>query len=306
MDLRNPVILGACPLSAHEKSVLRYADAGCGAIVLKTATSAPIIGNPQPWIVKAGDGILYSSPGLPNPGITKFVDRVRRIKKCMKDGPPIVGSVAGSTIEEHCVLATQLEESGVDAIELDLACPNVPGKLLGVHWLENLEDVAKIVKTTKEVLSVPLWIKFGLGSPGVTSPLQLTCVAAEAGADSVKLFPIFPCMPINPHTGKPLLGNIVGSMTGRPLKAVGIKYVADVARAVELPIIGSGGVSSGIDVIEYLMAGASATEVVSSLIYEGPKAVKRIVQEIEEFMTEIGYNNLNEITGMSLKWTKNL
>ncbi|MDO9535788.1 MAG: tRNA-dihydrouridine synthase [Bacillota bacterium] len=308
LGLKNPVMLASGALSSNGKNILAAGERGYGAVVLKTATLEPCEGNPQPrWAFR--DSFLVSADGLPNPGYKKMAELISLVKgKGL--AIPVIGSIAGSTPEEYARMAEVLERGGADAIELNLVCPH-RGKLvggpeeepMGEYWSRTPERAGSVIKTVKQAVKVPVWAKFPSERP---VELHLLVQAMkEAGVDALVPFPgVIKGMVIDIETGKPVLGNIEGSgaVTGKAIKPMGIKTVSELCRRFNLPVIGTGGVSAGADVIEYMMAGACAVQVLTSAMKAKKEIVNNIKTEIMKYMQNKGLQNLESIKGLSLPY----
>ena len=298
LKLRNPLILGSGSLSYTGRGLRKLAEAGFGAVVGKTVTPTALKGNPHPRVVDVCDSYVINAEGLPNPGYKTYK---KEIKLAKLSGVPIIASVTEGSPEEYAKLGAEMENSGADAIELNLCCPHRPDYPYGIYWTETPERLTNVIKTVKEHVNIPVWPKIGLVGD---SHLDLVKVAEKAGADAVVLIPIVTGMLIDIETGKPRLGRVegTGSVTGPAIKPAGLRYVADAARLIRSAIIGTGGVSNGHDVIEYLMAGAKGVEIYTVVMRKGFTIVRQIINEVERFMTKKGYTNIKDIIGSTLRY----
>jgi len=277
-----------------------FADAGCGAVCSKTLSLEPWEGNPNPKKLNLSYGWMLNAEGGPNIGIEAFSEIMKRVRKQIRDSHVII-SVVGKTIEEFVDLARQAEEMGADILDLDITCPNTSGKGISDSWQKDLDLLYELIRAVKEAVTVPLWIKF-ITSYGTL--LEIAKTLERAGADVVVPLVSLGAMAIDPETGKPKLGfeHGVGIATGPPLKYAELKAVADVSRTVKIPVIATGGCSSGLDVIEYLMAGAKGVEIHTTFMQNGIRHVGNMISQIRQFMEEKGWTRLEDLVGLTLKY----
>jgi dihydroorotate dehydrogenase (NAD+) catalytic subunit len=300
MVLHNPIILAPGPLGRTPVSMKRFARAGCGAVASKTLSSQPWKGNPEPKRVSLPNGALLNAEGAPNIGIQSFSDQLRKTKSQMGDCQIIV-SVVGKTIEEFVSMAVKANKMGADIIDLDITCPNVGDKGKVDSWQKDLGLLEELIIGVKEAITVPLWIKFisAYGNlPSIAKTLE------KAGVDAVVPFVSIGAMAIDIETGKPRLGfrHGVGVLTGAPLKYAELKAVADICRTVDIPVIATGGCSSGLDVIEFLMAGAKAVEMHTVFMREGVGYVQQMISQMTEFLEKKGISRIEELIGQTLQY----
>ena len=306
IKFKSPIILASGPLSAAKAGLLRADKTGFSGVVTKTVTITPEEGNPTPrWAFATG--YLVSADGLPNKGYKAMAKDIKEAKQA-GIGIPIIGSVSGTSPEEFAEMSVALAEGGADAIELNLSCPH-RGTLvgrpkqepLGRYWSQTPERSFNVVKAVKDAVKVPVWAKFPV-MPVLDNP-EIALKIEAAGADAAVPAPVgFPGMVIDLETGRPVLGNREGSgtITGHATKPTGIKFVSEMARVLRIPVMGTGGVISGLDVIEYAMVGAQAVQVLTSIMQE-TKAFD-LIAEIERFMSDKGYDRFQDFIGKSLEF----
>ena len=305
LTFKNPILLGSGPLSAEAKGLIKAEKKGFGGVVTKTSTLRPNEGNPKPrWSFSTH--YLLSADGLPNKGYVAMAEDIRKAKEGGVS-IPVIASIAGTSPEEYAVMAKEMEKKDADAIELNLCCPH-RGSLVGnpVHesigrfWSQTPDRAFQVVQAVKEAVEIPVWAKFP--SVPVLDRPEIAVRMEEAGADAVVPVPgAFPGMTINLKTGRPVIGNIehTGTLTGHAIKPVGIKFVSEMSRYLKTPVVGTGGVFSGRDAIEYAMVGAVAVEVLTSILQK--VKVPDILQEMEQFLIDRGYDSPADIRGMALK-----
>jgi len=260
-----------------------------GAIVCKGITLEPGSGNPQPRLMEMKYGLL-NSVGLENIG----VDALIKDKAPMWAGwqVPVIVNIAGETIDEYVQLAAKLEGVvGVSAIELNISCPNVSGG--GMEFGLTPEAAAQVTSAVKAVTTLPLIVKL---TPNVTDIKEIAVAVEEVKADAVCLINTIKAMAIDINERKPCLGNITGGLSGPAIKTIALYMVYEVAKVVSIPVIGCGGIASGEDALEFIMAGASAVQVGTANL-TNPRASLDVLQGIERFMRENGITSLVDIIG---------
>ncbi|MDR3112729.1 MAG: dihydroorotate dehydrogenase [Elusimicrobiota bacterium] len=258
-----------------------------GAIITKTITLQPRIGNPQPRIAEAGNAML-NTIGLQNIGVKAFVEQP--LSKLSKIKTPVFVSIAGSTAKEYIEIVKILRnQKPISAIELNLSCPNLKKKII----CHDLPLMKEIIKGVKKFSNVAIIAKL---SPLITDIAELALCVQNLGADALTLTNTYPAMAIDVKTFKPKLSTIKGGLSGACIKPLSIRCVYDAFQKVKIPIIGCGGIMTGEDAIEFMLAGASAVSVgTSSLI--SPKNLINIINELESILTEKKINSVKKIVG---------
>ena len=288
--LSNPVV----PASGTFGFGLEMADAFdlnvLGGIALKGTTRAARYGNPTPRIAEARCGML-NSVGLQNPGIEVLVrEKVPALRKIY--GGCIIANISGFSVDEYaynCAMASECE--GIDIVEVNVSCPNVHDG--GMAFGTDPASAAAVTEAVKKACSKPVFVKL---SPNVTDIVSIACACEDAGADGLTLVNTFLGMRIDIKTRRPVLANKVGGFSGPAIFPIALRMVWQVAHACKLPVMGCGGVASARDVVEMMMAGASAVQVGSENIRD-PFACSRIIGELPAVMDELGINSLEEIIG---------
>ncbi|NPA75065.1 MAG: dihydroorotate dehydrogenase [Euryarchaeota archaeon] len=290
IQFRNPLILASGILDESGATMLRIARAGAGGIVTKSvgAKERAGYGNPVVYELPHERGII-NAIGLANPGIDAYGEELRI---ALQGGVPIIGSVFGSTAEEFAALAKKMEEYGVHAVELNLSCPHASGYGMEVGVDKKL--VREIVSAVKSEVQVPVWAKL---TPN-THDLRGIAAAAE-DADAFVLINTVRGMAIDINARRPVLSNAYGGLSGPCIKPVGVRAVYEIAREFDTPIIGVGGITTGEDAIEYMMAGASAVQIGTAILYRGINAFREIAGEIESWLIENGIEKVSELVGMA-------
>ncbi len=291
--IKNPVILASGILGMTKASLHTACDNGCGGVIAKSLTAEPRKGHEGPNIVETEAGIL-NAMGYPNPGIE---EGLREFGGWTRDEALII-SIVGKDAKEFAALAGKVEEAkgtlGASALEAVISCPHTPG--YGTMAGQGTpESVSEITGAIKEKTKMPLIIKL---SPSVPGEGKAAIAAAEAGADAINMGnSLGPGMKIDLNRRKPALGFGVGGLTGPAIKPVIVRAVYDIYKSVDIPIIGTGGITSGEDAIEMMMAGASWTSVGTAAYYRGPRAFGEIAREMGAWLDKAGYSDVRDVIG---------
>lgn len=290
IELDNPVIPASGTFGFGYEFAELY-DINClGTFSFKGTTKDSRFGNPTPRIAECDSGMI-NAVGLQNPGVEKVIsEELPKLAKCFSK--PVMANVSGFSLEEYAYTCEKLDkEEQVGWLEVNISCPNVHGG--GMSFGTSPEAAAEVTKAVKAVTTKPVIIKL---SPNVTDIVSIAKACEEAGADGVSLINTLLGMRIDLKTGKPVIANKMGGFSGAAIKPVGIRMVYQVSQAVNIPVIGMGGVATAEDVIEYIMAGATAVEVGAANLVD-PYASKEIVENLPAVMTKYGIKNLNDIKG---------
>jgi dihydroorotate dehydrogenase (NAD+) catalytic subunit len=290
LRMRNPTMLASGVLDETGKSMLVVARAGAGAIVTKSIGKEPRVGHQNPSIVELPQALL-NAMGLPNPGIEAYASEITEAKTA---GIPVIGSIFGGTEQEFADLAKAMQDVGADAVELNLSCPHAKG--YGAEIGSSPEMVETICRSVKEKVTIPVFAKL---TPNTASIASLAKAAEKGGADAVVAINTLKGMVINPEARMPVLGNRYGGLSGPAIRPIGVRCVYEIYESVKIPVVGVGGISTGREAVEYIMAGAKAVQVGTAIWREGPEVFGKICREIQEFMGEYGYTKLSEMTGVA-------
>ena len=296
LNLKNPLILASGILD-EAGSTMAEIGKQAGAVVTKSIGREPREGYGNPAVVQLEHGIL-NAVGLANPGIDSYEEEIKEAKD---GGAPVIGSIFSSDFEGFGYLAGKMEDYGADAVELNLSCPHAKG--YGLEMGSRPEDVKYSVEAASWAVNIPVFAKL---TPNTRNIAELALGAYEGGASGIVAINTVKGMAINADVGMPVLANKVGGYSGPAIKPIGLRLVYEIAarfkkEKVKIPIIGVGGINTGIDAIEYIMAGASAVQVGSAFHYRGKDAIKLIADEIEGFLGEHGYSNVGEVIGLALR-----
>lgn len=259
-----------------------------GAIVVKGTTLAPRAGNVGRRIAETPAGMM-NCIGLENPGVDEFLTTT--LPKLKDIDTPIIVNVAGFSLEEFIELAERLSVPGVAAIELNISCPNV--KKGGIHFGTDCASAATVVTAVKKVTKLPVITKL---SPNVTDIVEMAKAVEDAGSDAISLINTLLGMAIDSRTWRPVLGNVTGGLSGPAVKPVALRMVWQVARAVNCPVIGMGGITTATDAVEFLLAGASAVSI-GTANFVKPRASVEVAEGIKDYLVERGLKNVSELVG---------
>jgi len=261
-----------------------------GGFVVKGLSKEPMIGNPPPRLFETAAGML-NAIGLQNIGARAFIEeklpKLRQVKDVV-----VIANVFGYTREDYEHTIEILNEAdGISAYELNVSCPNTQHG--GIQFGSDPRTLDELVRTVKRFAKQPLIVKL---SPNVTSIGQMAYVCQEAGADALSLVNTFVAMAIDVETRKPRIANVTAGLSGPAIKPIAVRMVYEAAKSVQIPVIGMGGISTAADVIEFMLAGASAVEI-GTASYWDPRATEKIVGELESWCKEHEVARIAELTG---------
>lgn len=288
LSLANPVLV-ASGTFGYAKEMASFVDfKQLGGIIPKTVTPSPRMGNPPPRTVETSSGML-NSIGLDNDGFDQFMEE--KLPYLASLGTSVVVNIAARSNDEFAVMAERLNAAeGVAAVELNISCPNVSG---GVDFATDPELAASVVKTVCSAGDLPVIAKL---TPNVTSVVPIAQAVADAGADAVSLVNTFQGMAINWKTRTPVLGNVLGGLSGPAIKPLALRIVWQVSQAVDVPIIGVGGIQCFDDVMDFLVAGATAVQIGTANFYN-PGLSSQLVTDLAKVVQEQGVSSITELVG---------
>ena len=288
VKLKNPVIpASGCFAFGYAMSEFYDLDV-LGSISIKGTTLEPRFGNPLPRVAECTEGII-NSVGLMNPGVDKVIStELPKLRECFHG--PIMANISGFSVDEYRECCRRMDgQEQVAFIELNVSCPNVHGG--GMSFGTSTEHVAEVVKAVKEETSLPVVVKL---TPNVTDIVSIARAAEDAGADGICVINTLLGMRIDLKTRKPVIANTMGGFSGRAVFPVALRMVWQVAHACNIPVVGCGGVATAEDVLEMMMAGATAVEVGTANLIN-PYACRDIVAALPEAMRKYNIKNLNEL-----------
>lgn len=290
VELKNPIVTASGTFGSG-REYAQFVDLNrLGAITVKGVSHEPWAGNPPPRIAETYGGIL-NAVGLQNPGAREFIAKDLPFLK--KFSAKIIVNLCGRTIDDYIAVTRDFEDTGVDFFELNISCPNVKagGMAMGTS-AKMAEEVTLAVK--KHAAKTPVIVKL---SPNVTDIVEIAKAAKAGGADGLCLINTLLGMKIDINKKKPILGNKIGGLSGPAIKPVAVRMVYQVAKAVDLPIIGTGGAATWEDAIEFIMAGATAVSV-GTANFSNPRVTMEILDGIEAYMRANKIQTLDEIRGI--------
>jgi dihydroorotate dehydrogenase (NAD+) catalytic subunit len=288
LELKNPVMTASGTFGSG-REYAEYVDLNrLGALVVKGVASTPWKGNAVPRVAETYGGML-NSVGLQNPGVEEFI--AKDIPFLRQFDTKIIVNIAGKTVEEYCMAAERLAASDIDAVELNISCPNV--KEGGVTFGTDVQMIEHVTREVKKRCRHPLIVKL---SPNVTDIVQMAKGAVSGGADALSLINTLLGMAINIHNKKPVLANVVGGLSGPAVKPVALRMVYQVAQAVKVPLIGMGGIMNGEDAVEFILAGATGVAV-GTANFINPRATMEVLEGIENYLGKYSYKSIQEIRG---------
>lgn len=288
LRLKNPTLLASGIMDEDAGSMQRMMMGGAGAIVTKSIGVQSRDGYANPTVIELECGLL-NAMGLPNPGIEEYGEE---IKKLQKSKIPIIGSIYGATAKEFVFLASKMEAYGTVAVELNVSCPHA--KHYGLEIGCDAALVRQIVASVTKNVQIPVFVKL---SPNVMNLIEIARAVEKGNGDAIVAINTVKGMKIDLETAYPILANKTGGYSGRAIKPIGIRCVYNIAQNVDIPVIGVGGITTGEDAIEYIMAGASAVQLGSAVYYRGPDVFKKVCLEMKTWMTRHGYKKLTDLIG---------
>ncbi len=288
IPLKNPII-AASGTFAFGEYYDDYMDiTRLGGISLKALTNEPREGNATPRIAESASGVL-NAVGLQNPGIDRFLSDIypnlKDVNTCL------IANVSGSVIDDYISVIEKLNDTKIPFIELNISCPNV--KCGGMQFGATPESAAEATRAARKATKKKLMVKL---SPNVTDIASIAKAVEAQGADAISLVNTFTAMAINAKTRRPILANMTGGLSGPAIKPIALRMVNQVYRAVKIPVVGMGGIMTGEDVAEFMIAGATAV-MVGTANMVSPSASLRILKEFEQFLTEQIIERVGDLTG---------
>lgn len=285
VEWKNPITTASGTFSARESGAF-YDLSRLGAVTTKGIADVPWAGNPTPRIAETYGGML-NAVGLQNPGVDAYMSE--ELPYLAQYDTKVIANVAGHSVEEYCAVVERLNETAVDMFEINISCPNV--KQGGIGFGTDPVQAGLVTKAVKAIAKKPVIIKL---TPNVTDIVPIAKAVEEAGADAISLINTLLGMRIDVRRGRLVLANKTGGFSGPAVKPVAVRMVYQVRRAVDIPIIGLGGITTGEDVAEFLMAGADAVAVGTAALVN-PTAPVDILNQFETYMEEMGFSTVADV-----------
>jgi len=287
-NFKNPIVMPSGTFGFGREYSEFYDLSKLGGICVKGLTVKPRLGNKPPRIAETPMGML-NSVGLQNPGVDTFI--AEELPVLRKHDTVIIANISGNTVEEYVEMTEKLSAAGVDILEINVSCPNV--KAGGMAFGTSSQGVTAVTEAVMKKAKSPVMIKL---SPNVTDIVSIAKSAEASGADAISLINTLLGMRIDVATRRPVLDNNVGGLSGPAIFPVAVRMVWQVAAAVKIPVLGMGGIKTGNDAVEMMLAGASLVGV-GTACFDDPYAPLRIIKEIEEYMERNAISKVSELIG---------
>ncbi|MYL46586.1 dihydroorotate dehydrogenase [Virgibacillus halodenitrificans] len=289
LQLKNPIMPASGCFGFGREYSNFYDLSKLGAIIMKAATGTKRYGNNTPRVAETSSGML-NAIGLQNPGVEKII--ASEVPFLSNFDTSIIANIAGSSIEEYVAVAAAFNEAPqVAALELNISCPNV--KEGGIQFGTDPLMAAEVTAMVKRVSDLPVYVKL---SPNVSNIVEMAKAVEKAGADGLSMINTLTGMQINLKSRKPLLANKTGGLSGQAIKPVAIRMIHDVSQHVSIPIIGMGGITSAEDVLEFLLAGASAVAV-GTANFQNPFVCSELIDELPSILNKYGFSSVSDVIG---------
>ena len=289
----NPTVLASGVLGVTGDSMRYVVDSGAGAVTTKSTNVEGRTGHPNPIII-THEGGMMNAVGLSNPGIKEEIETIENYKKQCE--APLLLSIFAKTVDGYKEITEKANQSKADFLEINISCPNVEDEF-GKPFACIPGVPGKVTEIVKQNTDKPVIVKL---SPNVPNIVAIAKEIEEAGADALSMInTVGPGLAINIETAQPILANKVGGLSGPAIKPIAVKAVFDVYKAVKIPILGIGGITTGRDAIEIMMAGAKLVGIGTAVYYRGADVFKKVTDEMGEWMEKNNYKKLDEIVGLS-------
>ncbi len=289
LNLRNPFLLASGIWGESGESLAGAWRAGAGGVITKSIGEGPRPGYPNPTIEVYEQWGMLNAMGLPNPGMDEYP---REIEIARRAGATVIGSVFAGDAAEFARLSGRIETTGVEAIELNLSCPHAEG--FGTEVGSDPADVERIVRAVVDRVQLPVIAKI---TPNTADAGELALAAERAGAAAISAINTVRGLAIDVTLRRPVLAHGLGGLSGAAIKPVGLACVWQIYRRVKIPVIGVGGIRTGTDALEYVMAGAQALEVGTAITFDGIGVFGRLHRELSERLDALGYARLEDAVG---------
>lgn len=291
LRLKNPLMNASGILGSNSSLLLKLAATGVGAVVTKSVGLKPRAGYPNPTLTPVGE-VFINAMGLPNPGVAYMAKEVKKVKE---QGVTVIASVFGKSPQEYVKVALKMEQAGVDAVELNLSCPHADGV---IRFSQKPELSKAVVKRVKDQVSIPVFAKLTAEVPSI---VEVGKSVEKAGADGIVAINTLSAMLIDIKLKQPVLANKIGGLSGPPIKPIAVRCVYQLYEAVNVPLIGVGGVVSARDVVEFILAGSNAVQIGSAVALKGLDVFKEALEGLKAYMEEEGFQSIKDMVGLAHK-----
>lgn len=306
IELKNPTMLASGILGGTAGSLRRVAENGAGALITKSIGVVPRNGYQGPTVIEPMENVLLNAMGLPNPGYKEFINELNDAKDI---NIPIIPSIFGSNEMEFVEVAKAMEKAGLKMLEVNISCPHSSSRCRNRLIGQDLGETKKVITEIKKAVKIPIIVKL---SPNVTDIAQFAEVAAVSGADAISAINTIQALEIHPEFERPILGNLVGGQSGAAIRPIALRKVTDIVLKIqalkqegqiekEIPVIGVGGITDGLDVVRFLLVGAACVQI-GTAVKDDLAVFNKSVKELKEYIIKKKYSSLDDFRGNALKW----
>ena len=299
LDMTNPLMLASGIQGANAASLHRVADSGAGGMVSKSIGPKPREMYPGPVCVGAATNVVLNAMGLPNPGVEAFAEMI----ESETFSKPLLVSIFGGDAEEFAAVAGRLVDAGAESLELNLSCPHAKPGSRSLIIGQQPELIAEVVSTVTSAVDVPIYAKL---TPNTSTITEEARAAVQGGAHGLSLINTVSALEVDPFVGRPIIGNLMCGLSGPAVRPIAQRKLAEVSLAMRrdeidtVPILGMGGITSGLDVARFIMLGATAVQVGTALAHKDVAAFDEMLDGLESMMVETGYSDLEQMQGVAL------
>ncbi len=295
--LPNPTILSSGILGLSHSILARVARCGAGAVTTKSCSLRPRSGYPNPTILDWGPGLI-NAVGLSNPGVEVMVEEIQAAREQLAPaGVPVIASIFADTIYEFGTVTRFISEADPDLLEVNVSCPNLDNRYQQMFAADPYVS-AQVTRRVKQHTDTPVLVKL---SPNVTNISEVAEAVVEAGADGITAInSLGPGLILNVETRRSVLAHGTGGVSGPPIRPIAVRCVHDICRAVDVPVVATGGVTTGRDVVEMLLVGATAVGIGSAIRSRGMEVFHKVCEELKSYMTRHGHQDLASLRGTAV------
>jgi len=295
--LPNPTVLASGILGLSHEVMVRVARAGAGAITTKSCSLKPRPGYPNPTILDWGPGLI-NAVGLSNPGVEVMVEEIQAAKERLAPlDVPVIASIFAETIYDFGTIARFVSEAQPDLIEVNISCPNIDDRYR-LMFAADPYVASQVTRRVKQNTDIPVLVKL---SPNVTDVMRIARAVVEAGADGITAInSLGPGIILDVETCRPVLAHKTGGVSGPAMRPIAVRCVYDICRAVDVPVVAVGGVTTGRDAVEMILVGATAVGIGSAIYYRGMDVFQKVCDELKDYMKRHGHNDLEAFRGKVL------